>query len=163
SGPSFEVKGNEVKSVKQCSDSGTDEESNIPTEQDAMPPNSEGDTQTQPTEDIGSENYSPQASEDNGANTITNFAENPSQLVNNLVGSLPQQALLDQVQGNSGQAGHTLANSNQFDQVQRIDQTLYQPSQPPHELEPEETPESPDSEGSKYSSCHRRRCRHGHC
>ncbi|KAK9685194.1 hypothetical protein K7432_015595 [Basidiobolus ranarum] len=109
-----------------------------------MPPNSEGDTQTQPTEDIGP--YSPKASEDNGANTIINFAENPSQLVNNLVGSLPQQALLNQAQGNSAQEGYALANSNQFDQVQRIDQTLYQPSQPSQELEPEETPESRDSE-----------------
>ncbi|KAK9721708.1 hypothetical protein K7432_003214 [Basidiobolus ranarum] len=76
---------------------------------------------------------------------------------NGLGKSLPQQALVDRVQHNSAQTGHALSDSNQFDQMQRIDQTLYQPSQPVQDSEPPQTsdeqePEDSDSDSSS-SDC----------
>ncbi|KAK9708607.1 hypothetical protein K7432_009543 [Basidiobolus ranarum] len=43
----------------------------------------------------------------------------------------PKQALLDEVKGHSAQGSQALSNSNQFDQAQLVDQTIYQPAQPP--------------------------------
>ncbi|KAK9761740.1 hypothetical protein K7432_013135, partial [Basidiobolus ranarum] len=61
------------------------------------------------------------------------------QFGNALGKSLPQQALLDRVQQNSAQTGHALSDSNQFDQIQRIDQTLYQRFRPVQDSEPPQT------------------------
>ncbi|KAK9663738.1 hypothetical protein K7432_017996, partial [Basidiobolus ranarum] len=100
--------------------------------------------------------------ESNDAQGINNIgsADNkpfhlPSQLANTLGQSLPQQALPDQVQGSSAQAGHALSDSNQFDQAQTIDQTLYQPSQPIEQEQPSspEEPEEPSSSGSRCGRC----------
>ncbi|ORX91988.1 hypothetical protein K493DRAFT_377634 [Basidiobolus meristosporus CBS 931.73] len=41
----------------------------------------------------------------------------------------PSQALLDNINGHSSSKANALSNSNQFDQAQVIDQTLYQPKQ----------------------------------
>ncbi|ORX64426.1 class I glutamine amidotransferase-like protein [Basidiobolus meristosporus CBS 931.73] len=41
----------------------------------------------------------------------------------------PSQALLDNINGHSASKANALSNSNQFDQAQVIDQTLYQPKQ----------------------------------
>ncbi|ORX78052.1 hypothetical protein K493DRAFT_363113 [Basidiobolus meristosporus CBS 931.73] len=41
----------------------------------------------------------------------------------------PSQALLDDINGHSSSKANALSNSNQFDQAQVIDQTLYQPKQ----------------------------------
>ncbi|ORX79911.1 hypothetical protein K493DRAFT_362441 [Basidiobolus meristosporus CBS 931.73] len=41
----------------------------------------------------------------------------------------PSQALLDKINGHSSSKANALSNSNQFDQAQVIDQTLYQPKQ----------------------------------
>ncbi|KAK9708609.1 hypothetical protein K7432_009545 [Basidiobolus ranarum] len=43
----------------------------------------------------------------------------------------PKQALLDEVKGHSAQGSQVLSDSNQFDQAQLVDQTVYQPAQPP--------------------------------
>ncbi|KAK9708606.1 hypothetical protein K7432_009542 [Basidiobolus ranarum] len=43
----------------------------------------------------------------------------------------PKQALLDEVKGHASQGSQALSNSNQFDQAQLVDQTIYQPAQPP--------------------------------
>ncbi|KAK9743695.1 hypothetical protein K7432_018336 [Basidiobolus ranarum] len=43
----------------------------------------------------------------------------------------PKQALLDEVKGHASQRSQALSNSNQFDQAQLVDQTVYQPAQPP--------------------------------
>ncbi|KAK9708608.1 hypothetical protein K7432_009544 [Basidiobolus ranarum] len=43
----------------------------------------------------------------------------------------PKQALLDEVNGHASQSSRALSNSNQFDQAQLVDQTIYQPAQPP--------------------------------
>ncbi|KAK9761695.1 hypothetical protein K7432_013201 [Basidiobolus ranarum] len=43
----------------------------------------------------------------------------------------PKQALLDEVKGRTSQNSQALSNSNQFDQAQLVDQTIYQPAQPP--------------------------------
>ncbi|KAK9674878.1 hypothetical protein K7432_016817 [Basidiobolus ranarum] len=85
------------------------------------------------------------------------------QFGNTLGKSLPQQALLDRVRRNSAQAGHALSDSNQFDQVQRIEQTLYQPSQPSQGSESsqdldEQEPEDSEAEldDSSCRGCGRR-------
>ncbi|KAK9761698.1 hypothetical protein K7432_013204 [Basidiobolus ranarum] len=43
----------------------------------------------------------------------------------------PKQALLDEVKGHASQGSQALSDSNQFDQTQLVDQTVYQPAQPP--------------------------------
>ncbi|KAK9761697.1 hypothetical protein K7432_013203 [Basidiobolus ranarum] len=43
----------------------------------------------------------------------------------------PQQALLDEVKGHASQGSQALSDSNKFDQTQLVDQTIYQPAQPP--------------------------------
>ncbi|ORX91330.1 hypothetical protein K493DRAFT_304145 [Basidiobolus meristosporus CBS 931.73] len=47
----------------------------------------------------------------------------------NVVGIQPREALLDNVKAHSSNNADALSNSNQFDQAQVIDQTLYQPKQ----------------------------------
>ncbi|KAK9761928.1 hypothetical protein K7432_012792 [Basidiobolus ranarum] len=43
----------------------------------------------------------------------------------------PKQALLEEVKGHASQGSQALSNSNQFDQAQLVDQTIYQPAQQP--------------------------------
>ncbi|ORX98516.1 hypothetical protein K493DRAFT_349226 [Basidiobolus meristosporus CBS 931.73] len=47
----------------------------------------------------------------------------------NIADIQPRQALLDKVNAHSSNKADALSNSNQFDQAQVIDQTLYQPKQ----------------------------------
>ncbi|ORX98506.1 hypothetical protein K493DRAFT_299869 [Basidiobolus meristosporus CBS 931.73] len=47
----------------------------------------------------------------------------------NIADLQPRQALLDRVNAHSSSDADALSNSNQFDQAQIIDQTLYQPKQ----------------------------------
>ncbi|ORX93276.1 hypothetical protein K493DRAFT_302776 [Basidiobolus meristosporus CBS 931.73] len=47
----------------------------------------------------------------------------------NIADMQPRQALLDRVNAHSSSDADALSNSNQFDQAQVVDQTLYQPKQ----------------------------------
>ncbi|ORX93215.1 hypothetical protein K493DRAFT_353623 [Basidiobolus meristosporus CBS 931.73] len=47
----------------------------------------------------------------------------------NIADLQPRQALLDRVNAQSSSDADALSNSNQFDQAQVVDQTLYQPKQ----------------------------------
>ncbi|KAK9743604.1 hypothetical protein K7432_018342 [Basidiobolus ranarum] len=137
-----------------------------------MPQDTEGGMEmapTPPADGFSSEDASPPQALDSGFNNENNDAQGitdtgsadaesfdlPSHLANTLGQSLPQQALPDQVQGNSAQAGHALSDSNQFDQAQTIDQILYQPSQPIEQEQPSspEEPEEPSSSGSRCGRC----------
>ncbi|KAK9663702.1 hypothetical protein K7432_018056 [Basidiobolus ranarum] len=147
SGPSLEAEGSEVQSDQgERADTESNGGSNIAAGTAQVAPNSEGDTTNDlvpSSENIGSEGSIPL-----------------QQMVNNLGQTLPQSALLDHVQGNSAQTGHALSDSNQFDQVQRIDQTLYQSSQPSQNAETPQTPdeEEPEDLGSGCRSCGCRHC-----
>ncbi|KAK9760709.1 hypothetical protein K7432_014976, partial [Basidiobolus ranarum] len=143
SGPSLEAEGNEAQS-----DQGehTDTGSNIDLGMAQVAQNSEGDATNNlvsSSENIGSEGSIPL-----------------QQLPNNLGQTLPQVALLDDVQGNSAQTGHALSDSNQFDQVQRIEQTLYQSPQASQKAETPQIPdeEEPEDSGSGCRSCGCRNC-----
>ncbi|KAK9760711.1 hypothetical protein K7432_014978 [Basidiobolus ranarum] len=147
SGPSLEAEGNEVQSDQS---EGTDTESNSGSNIDArmaqVAQNSEGDATNNlvpSSGNIGSEGSIPL-----------------QQLPNNLGQTLPQVALLDDVQGNSAQTGHALSDSNQFDQVQRIEQTLYQSPQASQKAETPQIPdeEEPEDSGSGCRSCGCRNC-----
>ncbi|KAK9708610.1 hypothetical protein K7432_009547 [Basidiobolus ranarum] len=78
----------------------------------------EGQMERAPVEDEQSQ------SEDRAQGTPTAWNVDLSQLQ-------PKQALLDEVKGHSSQGSQALSNSNQFDQAQLVDQTLYQPAQQP--------------------------------
>ncbi|ORX85818.1 hypothetical protein K493DRAFT_84451 [Basidiobolus meristosporus CBS 931.73] len=52
--------------------------------------------------------------------------------------------LLDNAQTNSAQNAQALSNQNQYEQVQQVDQTLYQPSAPTYA--PSFTPDEDDTE-----------------
>ncbi|ORX80709.1 hypothetical protein K493DRAFT_308263 [Basidiobolus meristosporus CBS 931.73] len=52
----------------------------------------------------------------------------------NIADIQPRQALLDKVNTHSSNKADALSNSNQFDQAQVIDQTLYQPKQQQHQI-----------------------------
>ncbi|ORX85821.1 hypothetical protein K493DRAFT_360321 [Basidiobolus meristosporus CBS 931.73] len=54
--------------------------------------------------------------------------------------------LLDNAQTNSAQNAQALSNQNQFEQVQQVDQTLYQPSAPTYVQS--NTPDEDDTEDS---------------
>ncbi|ORX80399.1 hypothetical protein K493DRAFT_303417 [Basidiobolus meristosporus CBS 931.73] len=54
--------------------------------------------------------------------------------------------LLDNAQTNSAQNAEALSNQNQFEQVQQVDQTLYQPSAPTYVQS--NTPDEDDTEDS---------------
>ncbi|KAK9759489.1 hypothetical protein K7432_017480 [Basidiobolus ranarum] len=172
-GPSFDVEGSGVKSEQgEVEDLGSAGSSNIPQGMYDVPQDSESGLEiapTSPMEDSSSdEALSPQTI-GSGSNNESNDAQGidesgssdampfdlSSQLANTLGQSLPQQALPEQVQGNSAQAGHALSDSNQFDQAHTIDQTLYQPSQPIEQEQPSspEEPEEPESSGSRCSRC----------
>ncbi|KAK9761748.1 hypothetical protein K7432_013124 [Basidiobolus ranarum] len=147
SGPSLEAEGNEVQSNQgERTDTESNGGSNIDTGMAQVAQNSGGDA---------TNNLVP-SSENIGSEAITPL----KQLVSNLGQTLPQSALLDHVQGSSAQAGHALSDSNQFDQVQRIDQTLYQPSQPSQNAE---TPQAPDEEEPEDSGSGCRSCGCRHC
>ncbi|ORX83405.1 hypothetical protein K493DRAFT_307623 [Basidiobolus meristosporus CBS 931.73] len=47
-----------------------------------------------------------------------------------MFGMQPKRALMDEMRGYSTQESGALSKSNQFDQAQHLDQTLYQPAQP---------------------------------
>ncbi|ORX83411.1 hypothetical protein K493DRAFT_361093 [Basidiobolus meristosporus CBS 931.73] len=47
-----------------------------------------------------------------------------------MFGMQPKRALMDEMRGYSAQESGALSKSNQFDQAQHLDQTLYQPAQP---------------------------------
>ncbi|KAK9759779.1 hypothetical protein K7432_016870 [Basidiobolus ranarum] len=85
-------------------------------------------------------------------NLVSGSRASVQQFGNGLGKSLPQQALFNRVQHNSAQTGHALSDSNQFDQMQRIDQTLYQPSQPVQDSEPPQTSDEQEPENSDSDS-----------
>ncbi|ORX85823.1 hypothetical protein K493DRAFT_307187 [Basidiobolus meristosporus CBS 931.73] len=67
--------------------------------------------------------------------------------------------LLDNAQTNSAQNAEALSNQNQYEQVQQVDQTLYQPSAstyaPPFTPDEDDTQDSSDDDNQP--SCKRRR------
>ncbi|KAK9760710.1 hypothetical protein K7432_014977 [Basidiobolus ranarum] len=146
SGPSLEAEGNETNSdLGEHTDTEPNGGSNIDAGMAQVAQNSEGDATNNlvpSSENIGSEGSVPL-----------------QQWLNNIGQALPQPALLDHVQENSAQAGHALSDSNQFDQVQRIDQTLYQPSQPSQNAEAPPATDEEETEDSD-SGCRSCGCRH---
>ncbi|ORX83089.1 hypothetical protein K493DRAFT_301319 [Basidiobolus meristosporus CBS 931.73] len=73
--------------------------------------------------------------------------------------------LLDSIEANSAQDAQALSNSNQYDQVQLVDQTLFQPSTPTYVQSPipdedEDKYESDDYDQLSCSRCERRRYRY---
>ncbi|ORX90184.1 hypothetical protein K493DRAFT_381162 [Basidiobolus meristosporus CBS 931.73] len=65
--------------------------------------------------------------------------------------------LLDNAQTNSAQNAQALSNQNQFEQVQLVDQTLYQPSAPTYvqSITPDEDDTEDSSEDDDQPSCKR--------
>ena len=75
--------------------------------------------------------------------------------------------LLDNVQTSSAQDAQALSNSNQYDQVQLVDQTLFQPSTPVYVQQPvpnedEDKDWSDDSDRTSCKRCERRHRRRGY-
>ncbi|KAK9743819.1 hypothetical protein K7432_018335 [Basidiobolus ranarum] len=147
SGPSFEAEGTEAKSSQgELADPDSDAGASSTTETPTITQGNESGLPIRSSENVGSESTLP-----------------IQQLGGTLSQSLPQRALLDQVRENSAQTGHALSDSNQFDQVQRIEQTLYQPSQnsePPQISDDQESDDSDSTSGS--SGCSRCGCRRRH-
>ncbi|ORX75909.1 hypothetical protein K493DRAFT_363925 [Basidiobolus meristosporus CBS 931.73] len=71
--------------------------------------------------------------EGEGEDSIDDTSTQPESSYNmtncNIADMQPRQALLDRVNAHSSSDADALSNSNQFDQAQVIDQTLYQPKQ----------------------------------
>ncbi|ORX90186.1 hypothetical protein K493DRAFT_357138 [Basidiobolus meristosporus CBS 931.73] len=65
--------------------------------------------------------------------------------------------LLDNAQTNSAQNAQALSNQNQFEQVQQVDQTLYQPSAPTYmqSITPDEDDTEDSSDDDDQPSCKR--------
>ncbi|ORX92318.1 hypothetical protein K493DRAFT_44470 [Basidiobolus meristosporus CBS 931.73] len=65
--------------------------------------------------------------------------------------------LLDNAQTNSAQNAQALSNQNQYDQVQQVDQTLYQPSAPTYmqSITPDEDDTEDSSDDDDQPSCKR--------
>ncbi|ORX92320.1 hypothetical protein K493DRAFT_303422 [Basidiobolus meristosporus CBS 931.73] len=65
--------------------------------------------------------------------------------------------LLDNVKTNSAQNAQALSNQNQYDQVQQVDQTLYQPSAPTfvQSFTPDEDDAEDSSDDDDQPSCKR--------
>ncbi|ORX88645.1 hypothetical protein K493DRAFT_306443 [Basidiobolus meristosporus CBS 931.73] len=65
--------------------------------------------------------------------------------------------LLDNVKMNSAQNAQALSNQNQYDQVQQVDQTLYQPSAPTYvqSITPNEDDTEDSSDDDDQPSCKR--------
>ncbi|ORX97155.1 hypothetical protein K493DRAFT_350254 [Basidiobolus meristosporus CBS 931.73] len=67
--------------------------------------------------------------------------------------------LLDNAQTHSAQNAEALSNQNQYEQVQQVDQTLYQPSAPTYVplFTPDEDDTQDSSDNDDQPSCERRR------
>ncbi|ORX97153.1 hypothetical protein K493DRAFT_300576 [Basidiobolus meristosporus CBS 931.73] len=67
--------------------------------------------------------------------------------------------LLDNAQTNSAQNAQALSNQNQYEQVQQVDQTLYQPSASTYvqSFTPDEDDTQDSSDDDDQPSCERRR------
>ncbi|ORX75911.1 hypothetical protein K493DRAFT_309098 [Basidiobolus meristosporus CBS 931.73] len=65
--------------------------------------------------------------------------------------------LLDNAQTHSAQNAQALSNQNQYDQVQQVDQTLYQPSAPTYvqSITPDEDDTQDSSDDDDQPSCKR--------
>ncbi|KAK9761696.1 hypothetical protein K7432_013202 [Basidiobolus ranarum] len=84
----------------------------------------QGQMEEAPAEDDQSQSEDQSQDIPSSSATPTSWNLNMSQLQ-------PKQALLDEVKGHASQGSQALSNSNQFDQAQLVDQTIYQPAQPP--------------------------------
>ncbi|ORX75168.1 hypothetical protein K493DRAFT_309238 [Basidiobolus meristosporus CBS 931.73] len=70
--------------------------------------------------------------------------------------SLDTYPLLDNVQANSAQDAQALSNQNQYDQVQQVDQTLYQPESVPSYVQTVALDEGDDNDSPSCNRCQRR-------
>ncbi|KAK9761927.1 hypothetical protein K7432_012791 [Basidiobolus ranarum] len=86
-------------------------------------------TDEEPTSDQGQMEQAPV--EDDQSQSEDQIRGTPSAWNVDLSQLQPKQALLDEVKGHASQGSQALSNSNQFDQAQLVDQTIYQPAQPP--------------------------------
>ncbi|KAK9708612.1 hypothetical protein K7432_009549 [Basidiobolus ranarum] len=93
-----------------------------PTDDESTP--DQGQTEQAPAEDEQSQ------SEDQTQETPS-YTTTPASWNVDLSQLQPKQALLDEVKGHASQGSQALSDSNQFDQTQLVDQTVYQPAQQP--------------------------------
>ncbi|KAK9767206.1 hypothetical protein K7432_003171 [Basidiobolus ranarum] len=99
-----------------------DQSSEQPTEDESSP--DQGQMEQAPAEDEQSQSEDQTQEAPSYTTTPASWNVDLSQLQ-------PKQALLDEVKGHASQGSQALSDANQFDQAQLVDQTVYQPSQPP--------------------------------